>query len=70
MLPMTHVPVRLTRREREIAEQVKCGRNNREIAAALHISEQTVKNQLCAIYEKLGVRNRTELALYAVRHDL
>lgn len=53
----------LTPRERQIAEQVGLGRRNREIAEALGMSEGTVKVYLHTIYQKLGVENRTELAL-------
>lgn len=44
------------------------GATNREIAARLGLSEQTVKNRLSRVYRKVGVRNRVELALYAYRH--
>jgi len=53
----------LTTRERMVAEQVARGASNREIDAALDISERTVKAHLTAIFEKLGVRDRVQLAL-------
>ncbi len=53
----------LTSREVMVAEQVARGASNREIAAALDISERTVKAHLTAIFEKLGVRDRVQLAL-------
>jgi DNA-binding NarL/FixJ family response regulator len=53
----------LTSRELMVAEQVARGASNREIAAALEISERTVKARLSAIFEKLGVRDRVQLAL-------
>lgn len=53
----------LTPRERQIAEHVGRGMRNRDIAAALAMSEGTVKVYLHTIYQKLGIENRTELAL-------
>ena len=52
----------LTAREREIAELVGQGRSNKEVAAALFLSEKTVENTLSRVYGKLGVRSRVELA--------
>lgn len=52
----------LTERERSIAELVAGGRSNKEVAAALFLSEKTVEANLTRIYAKLGVRSRTELA--------
>lgn len=56
---------KLSAREREIVERVVGGARNQEIATELGISPGTVKVHLHRIYEKLGLRNRTELALYA-----
>jgi len=53
----------LTSRELMVAEQVAHGASNREIAEALKITERTVKAHLSAIFEKLGVRDRVQLAL-------
>jgi two-component system nitrate/nitrite response regulator NarP len=55
----------LTRRERELIELVRQGLRNRDIAAELGVTEGTVKVYLHAIFDKLGVENRTELALRA-----
>jgi two-component system nitrate/nitrite response regulator NarP len=55
----------LAPRERQIAGQVGRGLRNREIADALAMSEGTVKVYLHTIYQKLGIKNRTELALIA-----
>lgn len=54
---------KLNRRERQVAEQVARGCRNREIGETLAMSEGTVKVYLYAIYQKVGVKNRTELAL-------
>ena len=61
---------RLSGRERELVSAVARGLSNREIAGELHLSEQTVKNQLTAIYQKIGVRSRLQLALVAMRNEL
>jgi DNA-binding NarL/FixJ family response regulator len=53
----------LTSRELMVAEQVARGASNREIAEALEITERTVKAHLSAIFEKLEVRDRVQLAL-------
>ena len=58
---------RLAPRERQIAAQVGRGLRNREIADALSMAEGTVKVYLHTIYQKLGIKNRTELALIAHR---
>jgi len=55
----------LTRRERELIDLVRQGLRNRDIAAELGVTEGTVKVYLHAIFDKLKVENRTELALRA-----
>ena len=62
-------PLPLSNREREVSGLVVQGYLNKEIAEKLFISEQTVKNHLHNIFEKLGVSNRLELALYIVQHQ-
>ncbi len=62
--------VLLTAREQEIVTLVAQGFRNKEIADKLSISEQTVKNHLHNIFDKLGVSDRLELALYAIHHKL
>jgi len=52
----------LTPREREIADLVAQGRSNKQVAAALFLSEKTIEHNLSRIYAKLGVRSRVELA--------
>lgn len=58
----------LTRRERTIVSYVAQGLRNRDIAAHLGITEGTVKVYLHALYQKLSIENRTELAVLALRH--
>jgi len=59
--------VSLTRREREITRHVSLGLRNAEVAEKLGVSEGTVKTHLNNIFQKLGLRDRVELTLYAVR---
>ena len=61
---------RLTRREFQVIAAIVEGATNRDIAKQLRLSEQTVKNHLSRIFDKLGVSNRLELALYVVHHRL
>lgn len=63
-------PGPLSQRERQIVMLVTRGYKNKEIAEKLFISEQTVKNHLHNIFDKLGVSDRLELALYAIHHGL
>ena len=60
----------LSHREKEIVQLVAQGCRNREMGEKLFISEQTVKNHLHNIFDKLGVSDRLELALYAIHHRL
>ena len=60
----------LSAREREIVGLVCQGFRNKEIAEKMFISEQTVKNHLHNIFDKLGVSDRLELALYAIHKKL
>jgi DNA-binding NarL/FixJ family response regulator len=63
-------PAPLTAREREILQLVAAGRSNKEIAAALYITEGTVKNHLHNILEKLHLENRVQAAAYALREGI
>jgi two-component system, NarL family, nitrate/nitrite response regulator NarL len=63
-------PPPLTRRELEIIAAVVDGASNREVAEKFGLSPQTVKNHLSNIFDKLGVSNRLELAMYATTHRL
>jgi DNA-binding NarL/FixJ family response regulator len=59
--------VHLTARERDVLGALARGRANREIAREFALSEKTVKTHVSAILTKLGVQDRTQAALYAVR---
>ena len=60
----------LTEREREIVRLVASGQKNKEVGATLAISERTVKTHLTNVFQKLGVRDRVGLVMYALRHGL
>ncbi len=60
----------LTEREMEILQLIVKGRSNKEISSALFISEDTVKYHLKTLFTKLGVQDRTEAAISAVRHGI
>lgn len=62
--------ISLTEREKEVLSFVVKGATNSQIAQRLLLSERTVENHLSAVFKKLGVRNRTEAAVYAVRDGL
>ncbi|MBV8713091.1 MAG: hypothetical protein JOY56_14980 [Solirubrobacterales bacterium] len=59
----------LSAREREVATLVAAGKRNREVAAALFLSEKTVESHLARIYDKLGVRSRAALASILAADD-
>jgi DNA-binding NarL/FixJ family response regulator len=58
----------LSEREMEVLKCISSGLSNKEIALALGISHQTVKNHVTAILHKLGVDDRTQAVLYALRY--
>lgn len=60
----------LTPREIDIVRLVGEGKNNREIAQELSLSIGTVKNNISIVLDKLELRDRTQLAIYAIRHHL
>lgn len=65
--PSVHM---LTAREQEITSCVARGDSNREIAEKLLISENTVKNHMKNILEKLGLENRVQLTAFAIKHGM
>ena len=60
----------LTKTEWKIIEQVKCGASNREVAEKLSLSEGTVRNYLSTILNKLELRDRAQLAIWAVQNGV
>jgi DNA-binding NarL/FixJ family response regulator len=60
----------LSSREVEVLQLLACGLDNNEIAAELQISPRTAKNHVSSILAKLGVTNRIQAAVYAVRHGI
>jgi DNA-binding NarL/FixJ family response regulator len=60
----------LTPREREIVAAVVAAFSNKDIARSLAITENTVKHHLTNIFDKLGVANRLELAMFALHHSI
>ncbi len=60
----------LTARERDIIKLIAEGKNNREIARELFISEKTVKNHISSIFRKINVHDRTQAALYAIKANI
>lgn len=60
----------LTKREYEVIRLISQGFNNKEIATELFISEKTVKNHVSNIFKKIKVTDRTQAALYAIKHNI
>ena len=60
----------LTRREMEIVSYIACGQSNKDIARKLYISEKTVKNHVSSILKKMGLGDRTQVAVYAYKKGL
>lgn len=70
-VPRSDLSIRLrpiTERQMEILQAIACGLSNEEIAEQLGVSRHTIKNQVYTIYRKLGVRDRTQAVLYALRY--
>lgn len=60
----------LTYRELEVLQRVCMGLCNQDLAKSLFLSEKTVKNHLTSIFRKIGVNDRTQAVLYAIRHKI
>ena len=60
----------LTKREYEILVQVAKGKGNKEIAQSLDICERTVKNHVFKIFKKIGVTDRTQAAVFAIKNNI
>lgn len=58
---------RLTQRERELTDLIRQGKSNTQIAAAMNLSQGSVKEYLSRIFTKLEIRNRTALAMWALK---
>lgn len=66
----TDCQMNFANREKEILKLVAQGYDNKEIAAALFLAEGTVRNQISRLLEKLALKDRTQLAVYAVKNGL
>lgn len=64
------LPAHLTTREIDILTLIGKGKSNKEIAESLHLSVGTIKNNVTIILQKLHLRNRTQLAIYAVKNNI
>ena len=64
------VEVPLTEREGEVLQQLAKGLTNKQIAEALHIGDETIKEHVQHIFRKIGVNDRTQAALWAIRKEL
>ncbi len=60
----------LTKREMDVLKNLAIGMYNKEIATKLQISERTVKNHISNIFKKIGVSDRTQAAVFAIRNNL
>lgn len=62
--------IKLTKRERDVLSLLVKGNTNKEMADMMFISEKTVKNHLTSIFKKLGVKDRTQAAVYALKNNI
>lgn len=67
---MPHIQNPLTPREQDVLAELTKGKSNREIASSLFVTEKTVKTHISNLFAKLHVQDRTQAALYAVKHGL
>lgn len=70
VVPNPHEEHPLTPREQDVLSELTKGKSNREIASSLFVTEKTVKTHISNIFAKLHVQDRTQAALYAVKHGL
>jgi DNA-binding NarL/FixJ family response regulator len=68
--PAADIEVTLTQREMDVLRQIASGLTNKQIAEALHIGNETVKEHVQHILRKIGVVDRTQAAVWAVRKNL
>ena len=66
----TSLVVELTPREHEVLTCITRGHSNRDIAEQLHIAEKTVRLHVSSVLDKMGVRDRTQAAIYAIQRGL
>lgn len=66
--PQNHLNISLSDREFQIIKEVAAGKNNKEIADTLFLSDGTVRNYISQLLEKLALRDRTQLAIYYYQH--
>ena len=59
----------LTRREKDVLSSIAKGMSNKEIGTSLNISERTVKNHVSNVFKKIGVLDRTQAALFAIKNN-
>ncbi len=62
--------IKLTRREKDVLGLLVRGSSNKDMAQSMFISEKTVKNHLTSIFRKLGVKDRTQAAVYALKNHI
>ena len=60
----------LTKREIQILSLLVSGKSNLDISETLKLSEQTIKNHVTALYKKIGVKDRTQAAVFAIRNNI
>ena len=68
--PLSKNENELTEREIEVLRAISDGLSNKEIASRLFISEKTVKNHISNIFRKLDISDRTQAAIYAIKHEI
>ncbi len=60
----------ITKREKQILINIALGKSNKDIADAFDISERTVKNHITSLFKKIGVEDRTQAAVFAIRNNI